>query len=234
MCRGGSWTSVTSFAQRLAGVGRRRSLCRWYHGFRLPCAASGPSGRWRPAATFARPAGLRRRWASRADPVHTGWAGLRGGGARRHAHTCGRLRHGCGVRDACLPAGLVLAADSGRRRRVPCLPPTLPVGQALKSLPRRLLIAACHKRGFGAAGGEQGLEESLGREAARVEDQREESRVVDVDAVERFHPRSLAVVVLLERLLGTAAVNDVLALIGRDALLERRPQADVNRRGMLR
>jgi hypothetical protein len=42
------------------------------------------------------------------------------------------------------------------------------------------------------------------------------------------------VVVLLERLLGTAAVNDVLALIGRDALLERRPQADVNRRGMLR
>jgi hypothetical protein len=42
------------------------------------------------------------------------------------------------------------------------------------------------------------------------------------------------VVVLLERLLRTVAVDDVLALIGRDAPLERRPQADVNRRGMRR
>jgi hypothetical protein len=40
-----------------------------------------------------------------------------------------------------------------------------------------------------AAGGEQGLDEALGRETAGVEDEREESRVVDVDVVERVDPR---------------------------------------------
>jgi hypothetical protein len=73
-----------------------------------------------------------------------------------------------------------------------------------------------------------------GEEAARVEDERKEPWIVDVDSVKRFHPHLLAVVVMFERLLRTVAVDDVLAPIGCDAPFEGRPQADVNRRGMLR
>jgi len=50
-----------------------------------------------------------------------------------------------------------------------------------------------------AAGCEQGRDEPLGREAAGVEDEREEPRVVNVDVVERFHPCLPAVVGALPR-----------------------------------
>jgi hypothetical protein len=85
-----------------------------------------------------------------------------------------------------------------------------------------------------ATGGEQGLEETLGREAARIEDEREEPRVLDVYVVERLHPRPLALVVALERLLRTTAVDDLLALVGRDAPVEWRKQTHVDSRGMFR
>src|SRR5437870_299279 len=91
-----------------------------------------------------------------------------------------------------------------------------------------------YERGLDAAGGEQGLDHPLVREAACVEDEREESCVVEVHAVERSDPRVFAVVVVLERLLRAVAVDEVLALVGSDSPLERRPQAHVNRRVMLR
>ena len=81
-----------------------------------------------------------------------------------------------------------------------------------------------------AAGREQHLDDAVGREAARVDREREVPGVVDVDAVERLDPRVLAVVVVLDGLLGAAPVDEVLALVGRDAPGERCPDADVDRR----
>ena len=65
-----------------------------------------------------------------------------------------------------------------------------------------------------AAGGEQGVRQSVGGETARVEYEREEVGVVEVDVVERANPGAFQVVIVLDRFLGGAAVDEVLASVG--------------------
>jgi hypothetical protein len=80
-----------------------------------------------------------------------------------------------------------------------------------------------------AASGEQDLDEPLGREAARVEDDGEEARVVDIDAVERLDLGVREVIAALERLFGAAAVDEMVALVVRDPPVEWCAQPYVDR-----
>jgi len=84
--------------------------------------------------TLAGPAGLHLRRAARAGAVHARWLGLCGGGAGRHAQARRCPGTAGADRDAAVPAGRLLAADSGRRRRLPPVPPPLPLGQVPLSL----------------------------------------------------------------------------------------------------
>jgi hypothetical protein len=91
------------------------------------------------------------------------------------------------------------------------------------------------------AGGKRDVEESRGREAADVDGQREQPRVVDVDVVERFDPQpasrspfapaSAAIVQTVIRLLPRESPDDLECERGRtsalDELGERMPVDEV-------
>src|SRR4029453_17234437 len=104
------------------------------HGIRLSgVALRAQGGRGRPP-TLAGPAGLHLRTAAHAGAVHARWLGFCGGGAGRHAQARRCPRTAGADRDATVPAGRLLAADSRRRRCLPPVPPPLPLGQVPLSL----------------------------------------------------------------------------------------------------
>ena len=91
----------------------------------LLCALRAVGAQPRPSLRRSR---LRDRGAARADPVDSGRARLRRGRPGRNAHPGGHQPGQRAGGDVGLPARGVLAADPGRRRRLPGLSPKIRIG----------------------------------------------------------------------------------------------------------
>src|SRR6476620_12011219 len=80
---------------------------------------------------------------------------------------------------------------------------------------------------------DQHLHDPLWAEAAGIKHDREQRIVIEVRVVDRFHPRTGHVVVMLDGAFSGGAIDDMVALVGVDAPLQRSVDAYVDRRNVV-